>query len=231
MIRLNKWIASQGVCSRREADRLIAAGKVIVNGAVETSLGRKIDPRADKVEYAFDKEEFRAEKTTVAFHKPAGYVVTASEEEGPNIYELTGGLPDHVRPVGRLDKDSSGLIILTDDSSLPQKIIGETSVCEKEYFVKTVVPIPDGSLEKLRGGVRIMGEMTRRARIDRMSADSFHMTIVEGKNRQIRRMCRKVGAPVETLIRVRIGTVRLDGIEPGQWRKLDDKEIEYFRNL
>ncbi|OHD56661.1 MAG: hypothetical protein A2Y33_13140 [Spirochaetes bacterium GWF1_51_8] len=230
-VRLNKWIASQGICSRREADRLIEAGKVTVNGEAVTSLGTKINPYKDKVGYTFDPESFRSAKTTVVLNKPDGFVVTASEEEGANIYSLTAGLPDDCRPVGRLDKDSSGIIILTNDTSLPAKIIGEGTHCEKEYFVKTTLTISDPALDKLRHGVKILDDTTLPARIRRESADSFYITLVEGKNRQIRRMCRKVGASVETLIRVRIGNVRIGNLQSGQWRQLTPEELSYFDGL
>ncbi|HAR63327.1 MAG: rRNA pseudouridine synthase [Candidatus Margulisiibacteriota bacterium] len=229
-MRLNKYMAINNISSRREADNLIKDGAVLVNGEIERNPGRKIDPENEKVSYAFDVSELESQRTYIALNKPTGYVVSTNEEEGKPVYDLVKH-EKGLAPIGRLDKDSSGLLLFTNDSSLPKKIIGEESHCEKEYYVKVVGQIPDGALEKLRTGISLWGVKTKSAAVKRRGPNSFLITLVEGKNRQIRRMCQKVGYPVVQLKRIRIHTINLDDIKLGEWRDLTKEEIQSLKSL
>lgn len=230
LVRLNKYIAFQGTCSRREADRLITNGAVLVNNRTITEMGYKIDPTIDKVSYNFDVDTYKSDKTTVMLYKPCGYVVSTQTDEGPTIYELLTELPDDIVPIGRLDKDSSGLLLCTNDTSLPSHIIGENSNCEKEYAVEVNRTLYDNDLKRLRTGVMVLDKMTKPAVVRRLKRNSFKIILTEGRNRQIRRMCEVIGTRVIRLKRFRVGNIWLKNLEPGKWRILDNDEVADLKN-
>lgn len=221
-MRLNKWIASRGIASRRAADRLITEGRVRVNGKTATELGTRIDPDRDRVEV--DTEGLTA-PLYVVLNKPRGYVsVTRPTPEEPRVVTQLVDLPG-LFPVGRLDKDSAGLILLTNDGTLTTAVNHPRARKEKEYEVVVDRPIPDGALRTLARGVPLFGSRTLPARVERLAPDRFRIVLTEGRNRQVRRMCRKVGYAVSSLTRVRIDTIRMDGLAPGRWRHLTPDEV------
>jgi len=221
-VRLNKWIAQKGIASRREADRLIDQGRVKVNGEVVTEMGVKVDPDADTVEV--DTAGLAA-RTYVALHKPAGYVSLAKPlPDEPKVVTNLVDIPG-LFPVGRLDRDTTGLILLTDDGTLVTALNHPGAAKEKEYEVSVDRPIPDGVLAHLAAGVPMMGTRTRPARVRRIGPKSFRLVLTEGRNRQVRRMCRKVGFSVTVLRRVRIDCVALGGLPEGRWRHLTPEEV------
>lgn len=221
-MRLNKWIADRGIASRRAADRLIADGRVTVNGRRITELGTKIDPDADRVEVDTSAE---APRRYVALHKPAGYVTAVNPTaQDPKVVTQLLDRPG-LFPVGRLDKETTGLLLLTDDGTLVTALNHPEAHKEKEYRVTVDREIPDGALSKLAKGVPLMGKKTRPARVTRKGPDQFHIVLTEGRNRQVRRMCRKVGFSVKALCRVRIDHVRLGRLPEGKWRNLTGQEV------
>lgn len=225
-MRLNKWIAARGIASRREADRLIAAGRVRVNGKVVTEMGVQVDPDRDQLEV---DTEGLSEKRYVALHKPAGYVTSntptpAEPKVVTDLVPLAG-----LYPIGRLDKETTGLILLTDDGTLVTALNHPEAQKEKEYEVTVDKAVPDGALKRMAEGMPMMGTRTRPARVKRLGENKFSLTLTEGKNRQVRRMCRKVGLNVISLIRVRIANLTLKGLKPGKWRHLTPEEVAQLR--
>ena len=225
-VRLQKWLAAAGVCSRRRGEALIQEGRVAVNGEVVTQLGVKIDPAVDRV--AVDGAVVAAPDEALVYimvNKPRG-VVTSCEQEGvPVVVDLVD-CAARVFPVGRLDKDSTGLVLLTNDGRLHHGLLHPSFDHEKEYEVTVSRPIPDGALERMAQGMPMMGSRTRPAYVHRIAGRRFRITLMEGKNRQIRRMVRKVGHHVVTLKRVRMATLRLGNLKEGQWRHLTPREVE-----
>jgi len=225
-VRLQKWLAAAGVCSRRKGEVLIQAGRVAVNGQVITELGVKVDPAADRV--AVDGVPVAAPDETpiyIIVNKPRG-VVTSCEQEGvPVVVDLVT-CKARIYPVGRLDKDSTGLVLLTNDGRLHHGLLHPSFDHEKEYDVTVAQPIPEGALRSMAAGMPMMGTKTRPATIQRSSERRFRITLKEGKNRQIRRMVRKVGNHVVALKRVRMASIRLGKLKEGQWRHLTDREVE-----
>lgn len=221
-VRLNKFIAQQGLASRREADRLIADGRVRVNGTVVTEMGRKVDPDQDRV--TVDREGL-SEHVYVALHKPAGYTSDArANAQEPKVVTQLVDVPG-LFPIGRLDKDSTGLILLTTDGTLVTALNHPDAHKEKEYEVVTDQPIADGCLAAMARGVPLMGSRTRPARVRRLAPDRFRIVLTEGRNRQVRRMCRKVGAHVRLLKRLRVDCVTLGNLPVGGWRHLTAGEV------
>jgi len=225
-VRLQKWLASAGVCSRRKGEVLIQAGRVAVNGQVVSELGTKIDPAADRV--AVDGVPVAAAQEALVYiilNKPRG-VVTSCEQEGvPVVVDLVS-CDARVYPVGRLDKDSTGLVLLTNDGRLHHGLLHPSFDHEKEYEVTVARPIPDGALHNMAAGMPLMGTKTRPAMVKRRAERRFQIILKEGKNRQIRRMVRKVGNHVVALKRVRMASIRLGNLKEGQWRHLTDREVE-----
>lgn len=224
-MRLQKFLSTAGVCSRRKGESYITAGRIKVNGKVVTELGTKIDP--SKVTVEFDNKPVTADKRFVyiALNKPVGYVSSCSQKKEKIILDLFPGVPERIYPVGRLDKDSTGLILLTNDGSIHQRISHPSFDHEKEYDVTLAAPISDIDLNKISSGVELGGKKTRRAIVQRISKKRFRITLKEGRNRQIRRMAEKVGNRVDSLKRLRISNVRLGTLGEGSWRYLNPKEI------
>lgn len=225
-VRLQKWLASAGVCSRRKGEVLIQAGRVAVNGQVVTELGVKVDPATDQV--AVDGVPVAASEEDLVYilvNKPRG-VVTSCEQEGvPVVVDLVT-CEARVYPVGRLDKDSTGLVLLTNDGRLHHGLLHPSFDHEKEYEVTVARPIPEGALRSMAGGMPMMGTRTRPATVKRIADRRFRITLKEGKNRQIRRMVRKVGNHVVALKRVRMASLHLGKLREGQWRHLTGREVE-----
>lgn len=225
-VRLQKFLASAGVCSRRKGEVLIQAGRVAVNGQVVTELGVKVDPATDRV--AVDGVPVAASEEDLVYilvNKPRG-VVTSCEQDGvPVVLDLVT-CAARVYPVGRLDKDSTGLVLLTNDGRLHHGLLHPSFDHEKEYEVTVARPIPEGALRSMAGGMPMMGTRTRPATVKRIAERRFRITLKEGKNRQIRRMVRKVGNHVVALKRVRMASIRLGNLKEGQWRHLTDREVE-----
>ncbi|OEJ14457.1 pseudouridylate synthase [Brachyspira hampsonii] len=222
-MRLNKYIASLNIASRREADRLIQNGNVKVNGIIITNPATQVN-EDDNVECSI--EQYKENKIYIKLNKPRGYVVSSNKNEGKPIYNLIKNDFDNIYPVGRLDKDSSGLILFTNDGVFAKKIIGENTNCEKEYFVKVNDSIPDGALKKLEYGISLDGQKLKPAKVKRVNKNSFYIILTEGKNRQIRRMCQKVGFEVIILKRLRIADILLDDLKEGSFKELTKNEIE-----
>jgi 23S rRNA pseudouridine2605 synthase/23S rRNA pseudouridine2604 synthase len=227
-IRIQKFLSQAGVCSRRRAETYIQAGRITVNGSVVTQLGTKIDPQSDRVELDGVRVEALEERVTIALNKPQGYVTSCSHPGEKTVMELID-LDQRVYPVGRLDKNSTGLLLLTNDGDLHLRLSHPSFDHEKEYEVTVARPITDGALAKMAEGLPLMGTQTRPAKIERISSRRFRMVLQEGKNRQIRRMVRKVGHRVEKLRRIRVAHIRLGRLAKGKWRYLSPKELAMLR--
>jgi 23S rRNA pseudouridine2604 synthase len=221
-VRLNKYISETGACSRREADKRIAQGRVTCNG-VTAVLGTKVDAGDD---VRVDGQPLGARKKHVylALNKPVGITCTSEAHVDRNIIELVGH-SERIFPVGRLDKDSEGLILLTNDGDIVNEILRAEHDNEKEYIVTVDRAITEMSLNIMAGGVRIMGEMTRPCRVLRVNQQTFRIILTQGLNRQIRRMCSALGYQVRRLQRVRIMHIHLGRMGVGKWRNLSAAEL------
>jgi 23S rRNA pseudouridine2605 synthase len=226
-LRLQKYLADRGVASRRKCEEYIAAGLIKVNGKVVTEMGTKVDPSKDTVEVDPSIAETQEQELTyIMLYKPVGYICSVTGPEEPKIMELVKDVEQRIFPVGRLDKDSSGLLLMTNDGRFAYKLTHPKFEKEKEYEVAVSDDIPEGALDKLRDGLSIMGQKTRPADIKRIAPNKFRITIREGKNRQIRRMVQKVGLHVMALKRIRIGGVWLRKLKPGEWKPLKPEDVE-----
>jgi 23S rRNA pseudouridine2605 synthase/23S rRNA pseudouridine2604 synthase len=224
LVRLQKFLSEAGVCSRRHGEDLIRAGRVSVNGEVVTVLGAKIDPARDRV--TVDGQPLRPLQHLVyiALHKPRGYV-TSCRHSGKKIVLDLVNVPERIYPVGRLDKDSTGLLILTNDGRLHLKLSHPSFDHEKEYDVALERPISDGALRRMAAGLPILDTRTRPAQVTRTGERAFRIVLKEGRNRQIRRMVRRLGNEVVALKRIRMGSVRLGRLAEGSWRYLSAEEV------
>jgi 23S rRNA pseudouridine2605 synthase/23S rRNA pseudouridine2604 synthase len=222
-MRLQKYISRAGYCSRRHAEKLIEQGKVTVNGEVVSQLGSKVDPETDEVVVEGNPVAIEKELVYIALNKPAGYV-TSCDHPGRRIVMDLVDVPQRVYPVGRLDKDSTGLLLLTNDGKLHLRLTHPSFDHEKEYLVEVAQPIPAGALKALEKGLKILGTKTRPARVEILSPTRFKIVLKEGRNRQIRRMVRKVGNRVVELKRIRVANIRLGNLPEGKWRHLGQKE-------
>lgn len=223
-IRLNKFLVDTGVCSRREGDRAILAGRVTVNGAPAV-LGVKVTD-ADTV--TFDGKVVgttRNKRVYIAYHKPIGIICTSDPNAKDNIID-TIGYPERIFHIGRLDVASSGLILLTNDGAVVNKILRAEGRHQKEYIVKVQEDVTEEFIKAMRDGVVIDGRKTLPAKAVKMGPNMFAVTLVEGRNRQIRKMCEALKKTITALKRIRVMNIKLDDIPPGKWRLLTDKEIE-----
>jgi 23S rRNA pseudouridine2604 synthase len=221
-LRLNKYISETGVCSRREADKWIDAGRVTCNGN-PAALGTQVG-EGDVV--CIDGQPIGAKKKQIyiALNKPVGVTCTTEAHIEDNIIELVG-YPERIFPIGRLDKDSEGLILLTNDGDIVNEILRSENNHEKEYIVTVDRPITDLSLKMMASGIKIMGELTKPCKVGRIDQISFRMILTQGLNRQIRRMCSALGYKARRLQRVRIMNIHLGTLGSGQWRHLSDSEL------
>lgn len=223
-IRLQKFLSQAGICSRRKGEAHILAGDVSVNGIKVIDLGTKVDPAKDEVRFKGRIAETARKPIYVMVNKPVGYVTSCSQPGDKIVLDLVD-MSQRIFPVGRLDKDSSGLLLLTNDGRIHHRISHPSFDHEKEYDVTVLKPIPDGALKRLQKGMPMMGTKTRPAAIRRLSRVKFRIILKEGKNRQIRRMVRKVGGHVVHLERKRIANIQMGKLPDGQWRHLNKEEI------
>ncbi len=222
--RLNKYISQSGLCSRRDADRFIEQGNVFINGK-KAEVGDRVMP-GNKVVVNGQRIEPMDEELLVfiALNKPVGVVSTTEGDERNNIVDYVGH-SSRIFPIGRLDKDSQGLIFLTNNGDLVNKILRAGNNHEKEYIVTVNRPVTDQFIQGLSNGVPILGVMTKKCKVSKESQYSFRMTLIQGLNRQIRRMCEHFNYEVKQLERTRIMNVSLKGLATGDWRDLTEKEL------
>lgn len=227
--RINKYLSEVGYCSRRAADKLIDEGRVTINGKVP-EMGTKVQP-GDEVHVDGKLITESEEKPVyIAFNKPVGIVCTTDTRvEKDNIIDYIG-YPKRIFPIGRLDKPSEGLIFLTNDGDIVNKILRARNNHEKEYFVTVNRPITKEFVERMSNGVPILDTVTRKCKVEQLSRFEFRIVLTQGLNRQIRRMCEYLGYRVRRLKRVRIMNVELD-MPIGQWRYLTDREIKEINRL
>ncbi len=229
-IRLNKFLSEAGVCSRREADRQIENGQVRINGKIAT-MGQRVFP-TDVVEYK-EKEIFTKPKPVLLlFNKPKGIVCTAEKREKNNIVDYIH-YPTRLYPVGRLDKDSRGLILMTNQGNLVNKIMKGRYGHEKEYIVRLEKPLTSDFIEGMKKGVYLseLKVTTRPCQVEKLSKFTFRIILTQGLNRQIRRMCQEFGYHVRDLQRVRIMNLLVDGIKEGEYREIQPEEYEKLNQL
>ncbi len=234
-MRLNKYIASAGICSRRKADELIAAGNVKINGAVMREMGYDVQ-EGDRVVVNGKPIEAEAKKVYIALNKPWGYVTTMNDEKGrQTVADLVADIPERLFPVGRLDHNTTGLLLMTNDGELAYRLTHPKHEVTKTYVATVGGIISDARLARLRRGIDIGGFVTSPAkvRVLRQNPRSaiVEITIHEGKNRQVRKMFNAVGNRVMELERVSIGDIRLGRMKQGHYRKLTRQEIEYLKSL
>lgn len=230
-MRLNKFLASIGVCSRREADKAIEAGRVMINGQV-VELGATV---GDEDLVSFDgryigmgKDVEKIKPIIIAFNKPEGLVCTTSDNDGAmNVVDYIG-MKERIYPVGRLDKDSSGLLLLTNQGSLTNSLLRAANYHEKEYIVKVNKDIDDAFINKMANGIYLyeLKTKTRKCKVKKLNKNTFSIVLTQGLNRQIRRMCLACGMKVQKLNRVRIVNIKLDELALGDYRNLSDEEVK-----
>ena len=223
-IRLQKYLSGAGVCSRRKGEEYIKVGRVKVNGEIVIEQGIQVDPEKDRVEVDGKIVRIKNQMIYVVMNKPAGYITSRSHGDRKIVFDLIN-IKERLNPVGRLDKDSTGLLLLTNDGELHNRLIHPSFDHEKEYEVETLKPINDKSLEQLRRGIVIENKKTRPAKVDRMAENSFKIILKEGRKRQIRRMVEKVDNRVVSLHRTRISTLHIGKLKMGQWRHLFPDEL------
>jgi 23S rRNA pseudouridine2604 synthase len=220
-VRLNKYISESGRCSRREADKWIEAGRVTCNG-IRAALGTKVTG-GDEVRVDGDLIGAKKKQIYIALNKPVGITCTTEPQIKDNIIEFIGH-SERIFPVGRLDKDSEGLILLTNNGDIVNELLRSENNHEKEYIVTVNRPLTDLALSMMGSGVKIGGELTKPCKVVRLDSETFRMILTQGLNRQIRRMCSALGYRVQRLRRVRILDIHLGALGPGEWRYLTDAE-------
>ena len=232
-VRLQKLLADAGVASRRHAEELITQGRVTVNGMVVDRLGARADASRDVV--LVDGQPIRRHKLAwYMLNKPVGVVTTAYDpQHRPTVLKLLKDVAERVYPVGRLDRDSEGLLLLTNDGELAHRLAHPRYGVEKEYLAETARPVRQADLDKLRGGIVSLGETLRPRRLESpppgAQATGLTVVLVEGKKREVRRMFEAVGAHVVRLMRVRYGPLALGDLPGGQYRPLTEMEIDQLR--
>tara|TARA_R110000868_G_scaffold88088_4_gene245785 strand:+ start:25223 stop:25966 length:744 start_codon:yes stop_codon:yes gene_type:complete len=227
--RINKYLSEVGYCSRREADKLIEAGRVTINGVVPekgTKISKQDVVAVDGKTIVDSKENF----VYLAFNKPVGIVCTTDTSvEKDNIIDFIN-YPKRIFPIGRLDKLSEGLILLTDDGDIVNKILRASNNHEKEYIVKVDKPISQTFIERISGGVPVLDRITKTCKVQKLNTYEFKIILTQGLNRQIRRMCEYLNYEVETLKRIRIMNIKLD-MPVGDYRELTDNEFKELSQL
>lgn len=229
MTRLNKFLADQGVCSRRAADKLIDEGRVLVNGR-KPELGQKVGD-SDKIEVNGRVIGHGAKKEIViAYNKPVGIITSVDPNAKDTVIDDIG-MKEKIFPIGRLDVASSGLLLLTNNGELSERITHPRYHHEKEYLVTTDRFLKDSDLDIMRKGMEILGKMTKKAKVERVGTKTFKITLTEGRNRQIRRMCEALGYDISRLKRLRVMNIDLGDLETGKWRKLTKQERAELKKL
>lgn len=222
-ISLNKYISQTGICSRREADRMIEAKRVRINGVIARK-GNRVE-EGDEVMIDGKLLKKPPKKVYIALHKPPGITSTTDRRDKDNIIDFVNH-PKRIFPIGRLDKASTGLILLTNDGDIVNKILRVENGHEKEYIVKVDKNINRKFIEKMSNGVPILDTVTKKCYVEKLSKNVFKIILKQGLNRQIRRMCEKLGYKVVTLKRVRIMHLHLDNMKVGEWRDLTKEEMD-----
>lgn len=236
LIRLHKYIAAQGAASRRAAEALIAAGRVQVNGRVADAMGLKIDPERDRVSVDGVLLNRRPERRYILLHKPAGYISSAHDERGRRtVLDLLHGVSERVYPVGRLDYDSSGLLILTNDGELTHHLLHPSHQVDKTYLALVENCPAPSALDMLRRGIRLEDGITAPAKVrlirHRGPGALVEISIHEGRNHQVKRMLEAVGHPVKHLKRIRIAFLDAKQLPLGEWRELSADEVHRLKQL
>ncbi len=225
--RLNKAISETGFCSRREADRLIEAGKVVVNGKI-ADLGLRVNQN-DKILINGKPVSKKTKFVYLAFYKPVGIISTTDTSIKNNIIDFIN-YPERIFPVGRLDKPSEGLIFMTSDGDIVNKILRAKNNHEKEYIVTVNKKINHKFIEKMSNGIPILDTVTQKCRVKKLNHFTFNIILTQGLNRQIRRMCEYLGYEVKILKRIRIMNIKLANLKPGQYRHFSKDELyEIYR--
>ncbi|HTM34761.1 MAG TPA: pseudouridine synthase [Vicinamibacterales bacterium] len=232
-VRLQKILSTAGIASRRASEQLILEGRVSVNGEVVRELGSRADPARDEIRVDGRRIRTEVQHRYIALYKPRGYVTTRKDPEGrPTVLDLLGQGVGYIYPVGRLDYDSEGLLLLTSDGDLAEKLTHPRHEVERVYDAIVAGTPDDGAIEKLRRGVFIDGRKTAPAEVKRgatvksgQPTTKLTISLREGRNRQVRKMCQAVGHPVRALTRVRMGSITLGRLRPGEWRELGAEEV------
>jgi 23S rRNA pseudouridine2604 synthase len=227
-ISLNKYISETGLCSRRDADKLIEAGRVKINETIARK-GNRVSS-SDNVYLDNELITKNVETVYIAFHKPVGVVCTTDERDPDNIIEHLH-YKERIFPIGRLDKMSQGLILLTNDGDIVNKILRAGNYHEKEYVVTVNKPIDNAFIKTMSTGVPILDTVTRPCKVRKIDDFTFNIVLTQGLNRQIRRMCEYLGYHVKNLTRVRIMDITLDGIDYDTWRYLTEAEVTWLMEL
>ena len=221
-VRLNKYISEAGICSRREADKLIAAGKVFVDGK-PAEAGMKVSV-TNEVRIGKQVIGRKTKMVLLAVNKPRGIVCTEEKRERDSIVRFLK-YPERITYVGRLDKDSEGLLLMTNNGEIINKMMRAGNYHEKEYKVTVDKPVTEEFLKQMAGGVQILDTVTRPCKVEKVGKYTFRIILTQGLNRQIRRMCEALGYEVKTLLRERIMNIRLGNLKPGQYREVTDAEL------
>ncbi len=227
-MRINKYISETGICSRREADKLIEEKKVTINGTI-AELGSTV-MEGDVVKINGKPIGIKKKPVYIALNKPVGITSTTEKHIQGNIVDFVNH-QERIFPIGRLDKDSEGLILLTNDGDIVNKILRAENNHEKEYIVTVNKPITKAFLEGMSKGVRILGTKTKPCKVQRIDDRVFRIILTQGLNRQIRRMCQVFGYEVKKLKRIRIMNIHLEGLKVGEWRNITNKEMNQLMSL
>ena len=235
-MRLQKYMALSGVASRRKSEEMIKNGQVKVNNITITELGTIIDPDKDKVIVDDKSIKIESKKVYIMLNKPVGYVSTLRDEKDRRIVtDLIEGVPERIYPIGRLDADTTGLILLSNDGDLAFKLTHPSKKIPKKYIAIVEGTPNKKELEKIRNGILIDGRKTAPANVKvskKFDEDSIlEIEIHEGRNRQVKKMCQAINHPVKKLKRVSIGEIELGGLNIGNWRYLNDEELDYLKTL
>ncbi|MFI3323701.1 MAG: 23S rRNA pseudouridine(2604) synthase RluF [Rikenellaceae bacterium] len=226
--RLNKYISDSGYCSRREADRFIESGKVTINKVVATLGDRVSSGDAVRVNGNLIEGVDEESHVYIALNKPVGVTSTTDRSDKTNVVDFVN-YPSRIFHIGRLDKDSEGLLLLTNDGDIVNKILRAGNNHEKEYEVWVDKPLDNTFVERMSSGIKILGTTTKRCKVEAEGAKKFRITLTQGLNRQIRRMCEALGYEVTRLRRVRIMNITIASLATGQWRELEDREIRAIK--
>lgn len=227
-IRINKYLSDAGLCSRREADRYIEEGKVKIDG-VKAEIGSRVKP-GNYVTFNGKPVKNKEKRVLIAFNKPVGIVSTTSSKEPDNIVDFIN-YPTRIFPIGRLDKDSEGLILLTNDGDIVNSILRERYGHDKEYIVTVNKEISREFVKQMSEGVPILDTVTKPCEVKIINKNTFRIILTQGLNRQIRRMCEHLGYRVVRLVRVRIMNITLGRLKSGTWRNVTSKEMEELSRL